>query len=871
MKVIKLIPALTFFRFPCFIFWLVTCPLIWGQAGQKRILEPSDYKLWHLLIPDQISNDGNWVSYRLRYDYNNKDTLFVKETKGSRKHFFPNGLQSKFNAELQFACLSKDTMHLQNLKTGIVEKFPNTSDFDFSADNRFMAFISKTADRKSSLEIRNSKGNVIFQRKGITAYKFDPDQKGIFYACEENNHYSVELIVFANTMIKKTLMDKQAVPPKKLLWKTGGISFTVNSPEQSILYYYNTTQHKLSVLDSKTTTGFPKAMQISDSPISNSIHSKDGKKVIVWLKENSIASANSDAKKVEIWNTKDKLLFDSRKYMGDPKMSDKMALWNLQENKLLQITDREFSRGFLSADYRYAFIYNPIAYEPQNRQHCPYDLYLMDLKTGRRKLLIINYTMEQKPSGSPDGNYLCYAQNGQWWIYNITKDTHTCITKNIPVSFFSEDLDRPAEPMPYGIGGWTSDGQIVLYDRYDLWKISLDGKTKMRLTEGREILKSFRIKAFNSDPFYSDTESNKHSLDLSKGMLLTPLDREKPASGFSYWTATSGVKELVWENKAINQIMKASNKDKYLYIDQNFGSAPRLMLYDELAIEIIQSNPQQQKFYWSRNEKIEFYSGGKKTKGILFYPADFNANVKYPMVVNIYERQFSYMNEYLHPSIIFGDGFNIHHYTANGYFVLLPDINYEFGNLKKSVTKSVVDAVDAVVAKGHVDPEKVGLIGHSFGGYETDLIITQTNRFAAAVAGAPWTDLVGAYLYAGPMFQRPDFFRAEEHQLRIGKSLFEDMQSYLDNSPVLLASGVNTPLLGWVGADDRHVHARNSMEFYLALRRLKKEHTLLIYPNEEHTLEQNENALDLNVRIMQWFNYYLKNETKSVWINSAYE
>ena len=121
------------------------------------------------------------------------------------------------------------------------------------------------------------------------------------------------------------------------------------------------------------------------------------------------------------------------------------------------------------------------------------------------------------------------------------------------------------------------------------------------------------------------------------------------------------------------------------------------------------------------------------------------------------------------------------------------------------------------------------------------------------------------------MFQRPDFFRAEEHQIRIGKSLYEDMPSYLKNSPVLLASTVNTPLLGWAGEEDRHVHARNSMEFYLALRRLNKEHTLLIYPGEEHTLEQNNSAMDLNVRIMQWFNYYLKNETKEAWINSAYE
>ena len=868
---IKFISAPTFFRFTCFIFWLVTCPYILGQANQKRLLKAIDYKLWNLLIPDNISSEGNWVSYRLYYQQSNTDTLVLQKTLGSRKHYFPHSTQGQFNAELQFACVTRDTLNLMDLKTRMVEKILNVADFDFSEDHRFITVISKAADQKFKLEIRNQAGKVIFQKDGISTYTFDPDQKGVVYVTSLSAHNNVELILFKKEIIKKQLLTNHTTLLKKLIWKTGGISFVENSMEQSQLFYYNIKKDRISVLDSQNTDGFPKEMLISESPMSNSIHSKDGRKVIVWLKENSTLPTDADPNTVQIWNTKDKLLFSSRKYFQDPKMSDKMAIWNITDNKLMKITNRELSKGFLSADYKYAFVYNPIAYEPQNRQHCPYDLYCMDLINGQTTPVIMNYTMDQKPSGSPDGGYLCYAQNGQWWIYNIVKNTHTCITRDIPVSFFVEETNRPAEKMPYGIGGWTKDGEIVLYDRYDLWKISLDGKIKKRLTKGRELQKNFRIRVFNSDPFYSDTESNKHALDLNNGFLLETSDKENPAAGFSYWTLKSGTKEMVWENKDVSQIKKAAESNTYIYIDQSFESPPRLMFYNGSSNEIFQSNPQQKKFYWSRNEKIEFLSDDIKTKGILYYPADFKENIKYPLVVNIYERQFSIMNEYINPSMISGDGFNVHNYTSNGYFVLLPDINYEYGNLKKSVTNSVLDAVDAVVAKGNINRDKVGLIGHSFGGYEADLIITQTNRFAAAVSGAPWTDLVGAYLYVGPMFQRPDFFRAEEHQIRIGKSLYEDMPSYLKNSPVLLASTVNTPLLGWAGEEDRHVHARNSMEFYLALRRLNKEHTLLIYPGEEHTLEQNNSAMDLNVRIMQWFNYYLKNETKEAWINSAYE
>jgi dipeptidyl aminopeptidase/acylaminoacyl peptidase len=238
--------------------------------------------------------------------------------------------------------------------------------------------------------------------------------------------------------------------------------------------------------------------------------------------------------------------------------------------------------------------------------------------------------------------------------------------------------------------------------------------------------------------------------------------------------------------------------------------------------------------------------------------------------VHIYERQFQFLNDYMNPSSYVGDGFNSTNFTAQGYFVLFPDMVFETANVGKSATACVLSAVDAVLAKGVVDPKKVGLIGHSFGGYTTDLIITQTDRFATAVAGAAWTDLISSYLYVGTTFYRPDFYRAEHDQLRIGQSLFEDTESYLKNSPVLQASNVKTPLLAWTGEQDRHIHYLQSMEFYLALRRLNKTHTLLVYPDEEHTLWKPKNQKDLTLRVEQWFNYYLKNETFHSWMKGEF-
>lgn len=871
MQAINYTYSRLFFRVACFIFWLVTCPSLLGQANQKRMLTSKDYDLWSMLIPDKISNNGNWASYRLLYESVNTDTLVVQQTRGTKKYAFPYGKEAKFNGESDFACIARDTLILQNLKTEILYKRAHASSFAFSGNQKFVAILLKQSNEKLDLEIRDQSGKLVQQVVDIAQYCFDPSLNGIVYSTEKNNNYSIEIMFFTNVIVKKTIIKNHEAPFQSLIWKENAVAFIESIVTDPVLFNYNIVKDKLNELDPKSAVGFPSTMKISDATYKNLIHSKDGTKIFFWLKEPQNVVEISDPMAVQIWNSKDKLLVDFKKFMPFYKLSDKMALWDLKDNKILQITDKDLPCGFLSADYRHAFIYDPTAYEPQSKQLPPYDLHLVDLKNGKKQRILEHYTFLEKPSGSPDGRYLCYAKDSQWWIYDIQKNLHTCITLGISNSFFSEDTDRPTGDTPYGIAGWIKDGEIILYDRYDLWKISLDGKVKKRLTKGREIQKTFRVKVYNSDPYYSDIESKKLALDLNDGFLLTTANKETGATGLSYWNSKSGLKELVWANKKITQVSKAENKNIYMYADQNFEVAPRLMLYDNELKEIVQSNKQQEQFFWGKNERIEYVDNGIKTKGILFYPAAYKAGAKYPLVVHIYERQFSAFNDYENPSLLSGDGFNVTNFTSQGYFVLYPDINYQYGNLRESVTRSVLTCLDTVLAKGYIDPTKVGLIGHSFGAYETDLIITQTDRFATAVAGAAWTDLVSAYLYVGPTYRRPDFFRTEDHQLRIGKSLYEDMQSYLKNSPVLLAANIKTPLLAWVGEEDRHIHSLQTMEFYLALRRLNKEHSLLVYPGEEHTIDKKENAIDLNKRIMQWFDYYLKNGKKEEWMKSDFK
>ena len=874
MQDIKSLYRINFKRTLCLIFLFIAHFTAFGQELNKRMLTPKDYALWSFLIPGQLSDNGNWASYRLRYEHTNMDTLFLKSTKGNHKYIFPNAVQGQFNGENDFACIAGDTLIVQNLKTGLRFKRADAKQFIFSKNQNFIAVIFTQLNKKLGLEIRDRTWKVVQSAENITHYSFDPSLDGIAYGIKANNLFGIEMIWLKDANQKKTIIANHKVPFKYLYWQGNSISTIDNTPSAPILFNYNTEKRKLNVLDSKRVSELFLGMKMTTDVLKSSRYSKNGSRMLFWMSEETVQK-NDTPEDLRILNTNDKLLYDSKKNgLLSHFKSLKMAVWDLNNNEVYQVTTKDLPNGFLSADYSYAFLYNPVDYEPQTKQSRPYDLYIVDLKT-REKHRIIERYLFREPSESPDGKFLSYAKDGQWWNYDIQKKEHICITSGMTNSFFVEDNTRGQEPEPYGIAGWTTNSEIILYDRYDLWKISSDGKVKIRLTKGREIKVSYRIKNFDKGLSHSDIQYDqstaKKATDLSKGLFFGSINRETGETGLSFWSPKSGVKDLIWTNKKITNVSKAANKEIYVYVDENYETAPRLMLLDGKPKEIIQSNKQQEQFYWGKNERIDYTVNGIKTKGVLFYPAGYVAGRKYPMIVNIYEKQFAYMHYYENPTLTNGAGNNVTNFTLQGYFVLYPDINYEFGNLRESITKSVLAAVDAVVLKGDVYPNKIGLIGHSFGGYETDLIITQTDRFATAVAGAAWTDLVSAYLYLGPNTKRPDFFRTEDHQLRIGKSLYEDMESYLKNSPVLLADKVKTPLLGWVGEDDTSINSLQSMEFFLGLRRAKKEHVLLYYRNEEHQLEKKENAADLSIRIMQWFDYYLKDGKKQDWMNSDYQ
>jgi len=432
-----------------------------------------------------------------------------------------------------------------------------------------------------------------------------------------------------------------------------------------------------------------------------------------------------------------------------------------------------------------------------------------------------------------------------------------------------EDPDASAESPVYGIGGWNTDGGAVLfYDRADLWNYTFAGAQLKRLTDGSTSGKVYRLAAPGS------STGQEQNFDASfaraverKSDLLLSVDGDLQ-SGYSALRADNTISNLLYGKFRVRDILCAKESRRFAYTTQRYDRPPdiRLTGNDRGSKVIFQSNPFYTQFLWGKAERIVFSNDeGARCFGILYYPAGYDPLKKYPMVVHIYENQSDQLYAYRNPTLYAGDGFNVSNFTTNGYLVLLPDIDYRNGDPGISAASSVVAAVRHVIAMGAADPAKIGLMGHSFGGYETNFILTQTNLFAAAISGAGISDPRSCYLSAG-LFGVAEFWRFERQQWRMGKSLFEDAQGYERNSPISHAEKIITPLLLWTGDKDPVINYRQSVALYLALKRLGKRPMLLVYPGEGHGPQMPRFQKDLTLRILDWFDYYLKEKPCSKWI-----
>jgi dipeptidyl aminopeptidase/acylaminoacyl peptidase len=569
-----------------------------------------------------------------------------------------------------------------------------------------------------------------------------------------------------------------------------------------------------------------------------------------------------------IWHWQDKRLQSMQQVQEQrDKNFSYLCLFHAKDNKFFRLADDDIRQVMAAPKHRWAIGTDNQKYELMgNLEGRRYqDIYVYDLKTGEKKLALEKCRWYFGPS--PDGTHFLYYQDGHYHTFEMATGKKYNITKDVPTSFINEEDDHnvvnpPIYPYYFG---WAKDGvSILLYDNWDVWNIPVHGGEGENLTlngkkEGIRYQRRFQL-----DP-------EEKGIDLSKPLYISAYGEWTKKSGVARMdNGKSGVKMLLWKD-AVFSITKAKKADVFLYTEQTYKDFPDYYATDgslQNGKRITEANPQQKDFFWSDGSILLDYesSKGDKLQAALFLPANYKKGKKYPAIVYIYEKVSQGLNRYFSPS---ARGFNKSVYTSRGYAVLMPDIVYKINDPGMSSVWCVLPALEAAIATGVVDKDSVGIHGHSWGGYQTSFLITQTDAFHAAIAGAPLTNMISMYssIYWNSGSANQPIF--ESSQGRFEGGYWDNIEAYTRNSPVYFAENVTTPLILLHNDKDGAVDWNQGIEYFNTLRRLKKPVVMLQYKGENHGLRKPANQKDYTVRMREFFDHYLMGKPMPKWLKDG--
>jgi dipeptidyl aminopeptidase/acylaminoacyl peptidase len=551
------------------------------------------------------------------------------------------------------------------------------------------------------------------------------------------------------------------------------------------------------------------------------------------------------------------------------------AVNNLADKKFLQLSDPTMITLTPSDDGRMAMGMDDRAYRHMVDFDGTYnDIYIVDTATGARKLALKQFRGNGGGRGgggvqwSPDGSHLLAFKDKQWWSID-TNGSATNLTAKLGPAFYNEDHDTPDEPNSYGSAGWTKDGKWALvYDRYDVWAVSGDGASSRKLTSGRASELQFRVSRL--DP---PDEQGDRGIDPSKPLLLRAESLETRDTGFYSLANLDRAQpvKLLMGAKNYRVLGKAKDADVVILTATTFHDQPDIFITNasfHAMKKETDANPQQSKLLWGSSELIKYRNAdGIELQAALYKPENFDPQKKYPMMIYIYERLSENVHNFVRPAP--GTSINISYYVSNGYLVLTPDIIYTTGHPGQSALKCVLPAIQSVVDKGYVNRDAIGIQGHSWGGYQTAYLLTQTNLFRAAEAGAPVVNMVSAYDGIRWGTGLPRQFQYEKTQSRIGGSIWEYPLLFIENSPIFMVNRITTPVLILENDGDDAVPWYQGIEFFLSLRRLGKEAYMWNYNGEAHGLRKRPTQKDYAVRMQQYFDHFLKGAPAPEWMEKG--
>jgi dipeptidyl aminopeptidase/acylaminoacyl peptidase len=574
---------------------------------------------------------------------------------------------------------------------------------------------------------------------------------------------------------------------------------------------------------------------------------------------------------VEIWHADDIDIVPTQKVRanGDRRATES-ALWHLDAARVVKLEDDLTESVSLVEGANFAVGTDGTPYD-RDRMFGPVyeDVYVVDVENGEKRKVL-----ERKEfffGASTGGDYLFWFEDDHYWTYDLASGETVNITADLDGVFVDLDDDHTVEQKPpFRFAGWLEDDEaVLLYDKHDIWRVAPDGSGGERVTDGAA--ENIRYRWTRIDP-NRPFISGPTPIDPDAEQWFTLYDDWREMWGYGRADELGGdVEVLAFEEARVSNLDRATDADVFMWRVSSFEDSPDVFVGDANleGTQITRTNPFQSEYAWGRSELVEYTNEwGDRLQGSLYYPAGYQPGEQYPMITYIYEIVSNAVRSYQVPDE--ESYYNLQDWVQDGYFVFQPDIVYQDRDPGVSAVVNIEPAVQAVLDLGiGVDPDGLGLIGHSWGGYQTTFFVTQSDLFSAAVAGAPLTNMFSMYLSVYWNSGGTDARIFEISQGRLEVPFWEDEEAYRRNSPVFHIENMTTPLLMAQGTEDGAVDFNQGVEFFNAARRADKDFVFIVYNDENHGFSKEPNRRDYHRRINEWFGHYLKGEPAPDWITDG--
>jgi len=892
-------------------FFLLCC---FNVFAQKKPLDHSVYDGWQSIGERMISDDGKLVVYTITPQEGDA-LLVIQQTDGKKLLEVPRGYAAKISPDAKFVAfkikpsfqqtrdakikkkkadeLPKDSLAIVTIADASIQKFPRVKSFKMPEDgSSWLAWLyeknenekKRDEEEGTTLCLRNLGAATVDSFRKVSDYVFDKKGNNFLLEITPNKKDSVLKPVIVWMKLKEsrtdTLLGNFADAKGFAFDEEGNQLAFVATPdtgklEQKHYTLYHFTKALVQTQASNSMKGLPAKWRINEN--GNIAFSKTGKRLFFGtspaLPPKDTSLPEFERVNVDIWHYNDDDLQPAQlKTLEADLKKSYLATYDFIKKEVVQLGNENFERVQQTLEGDGNIFYTTTdsgkRVARQWQGYAVSDVYAINPVNGQASLIKKDLKGNIYPSYT--GQYLLMYDERKkgYTVYNsFTKQTYT-VAKDIPYPLYDEENDVPDDPNAYGVAKWMEDDKYVLvYDRYGIWRVDANGKEpSISIISGRNDLMQFR---------YLNVDDDIKYIKSTDSIFVKSYDERRKGGGIFYVhlskeKASHSVNPLIATNDfTINTVVKAKKSKEVLYSFERFNLSPNLYITGYPTSPLTNLNPQQAQYNWYTAELFKWRAyTGRETEGILYKPEDFDAKKKYPMIVYFYERNNQTLNNYMAPSPT-PSRLNIPFFVSRGFIVFVPDIWYKTGKPGQSAYDYIVSGTRALIKKGFIDSTKIGLQGQSWGGYQTAQLITMTNLYKAAWAGAPVANMFSAY--GGIRWESGlnRQFQYEHTQSRIGATIWDRPDLYMDNSPLFHLKKVTTPLVIMSNDKDGAVPWYQGIELFTAMRRLGKKVWLLNYNDEAHNLVERRNRKDIQIREQQYFDWLLKGEKAPAWITGG--